>query len=220
MADGAVYFGVGSSVTLVRLLADLLRNAVPVTTTIALETPVSEGPSQDLNLELAHLGSPAELRVYDSQGRVTGLTNGKAQNEIPKSIYYDQIETVVIFDATDIYHYEVVGMQEGTYSLMFVTTHEGETSPLVDLTNFPMSPGLVHEYTIDWTALARGKKGVTQRIDSDGDGTFERTILLPSITEGREGVPPWVWPASSAGVAFLVALTVSLLVLRKRPVIR
>jgi hypothetical protein len=45
VADGSVYFGVEPVVPLARLLADLLRNALPVTTTFAPETPVSEATS-------------------------------------------------------------------------------------------------------------------------------------------------------------------------------
>jgi parallel beta-helix repeat protein len=47
----------------------------------------------------AKLFSVGELRIYDSQGRVTGLINGEVKEEIPNSIYDVENEAVVIFDA-------------------------------------------------------------------------------------------------------------------------
>ena len=54
--------------------------------------------------------SPVELRLYDWQGRVTGVVNGEVMNEIPNSSYYEN--TVTIFSPIDSYRYDIVGTGE------------------------------------------------------------------------------------------------------------
>lgn len=80
-------------------------------------------PHATYTLELANnpritseVHSPVELRVYDSQGRVTGIVNGEERNEIPYSAYYEN--TVTIFSPTDSCRYEIVGTSEGSYDLI------------------------------------------------------------------------------------------------------
>ncbi len=137
------------------------------------------------NKEEIILCSSAYLLVYDSQGRATGLIDGEFAQEIPNSIYdpnsfYDrEREIVVIFFPIDSYRYEVVGREEGTYSLTVNSAKEG------DITGFgaieiPTSAGVVHQYTIDWETLSQGGEGVTVQIDFDGDGTPELTITTDS----------------------------------------
>ena len=117
--------------------------------------------------------SPVELRVYDSEGRVTGLMNGEAKAEIPKSVYCDG--TITIFSPADSYYYEVTGTDEGTYGLVVLSVEDGEVFTFT-ATDIPIAYGAMHEYTINWTALSLGEEGVTLQIDSDGDGTFEQSI--------------------------------------------
>jgi len=124
--------------------------------------------------------SPGELRVYDSQNRVTGLVNGQVKEEIQNSIYYEQDEVVVIFSPSDTYRYEVVGTDEGTYGLEVSFIEEGEAITFT-ATNIPTSANAVHQYTVDWDALSLGEEGVTVKVDSDGDGAFERTITADSV---------------------------------------
>ena len=49
----------------------------------------------EINWIVAHLCSPGELRVYDSQGKVTGLVNGEVKNEIPYSDCYKNTVTIL-----------------------------------------------------------------------------------------------------------------------------
>lgn len=187
-----------------------------------LEVP--DVPVEAPNLELAHLCSPAELRVYDSHGRVTGVVDGEERNEIPNSSYYEN--TVTILSPTGSYTYQVVGTGEGSYGVT-VTKVTEEESTTFTATDIATSANAVHEYTIDWDALSEGEKGVTVEIDSDGDGTFEKTITADSdltqdeylsATEEEEGIPIWVWVAMGVLAALIVLLGV--LVLRnvlKRP---
>jgi len=67
------------------------------------------------DLIAAGLCSPGELRVYDSQGRVTGLVNGEERSEIPHSFCLENV--VVMFFPRDTYRFQVVGTSTGTYNL-------------------------------------------------------------------------------------------------------
>jgi PKD repeat protein len=124
-------------------------------------------------LEYIHLASAAELRVYDSEGRITGLVSGEVKEKIPNSAYFES--TVGVLDPSDSYRYQVAGTEEGTYGLTIASVENGETSTFT-ATDIPTTSGAIHEYTIDWEALSQGDKGVTVLIDSDGDGVFEQTI--------------------------------------------
>jgi hypothetical protein len=124
--------------------------------------------------DIVKIGSPGELRVYDSQERVTGLVNGEVRMEIPNSSYSD--ETVIISSPSDSYHYKVVGTGEGSYALTVTQVRE-QTSEFT-VTNMATSSGAVHEYTIDWNALSQGEDGVTVYIDSDGDGVIDKILRM------------------------------------------
>lgn len=133
-------------------------------------------PSPDIML---HGQSPAEFRIYDSDGRVTGLVEGELKEEIPNSLSAEN--TILIFDATDSYRYEVVGTDEGTYGLNVASIREGKVTS-VEVTDAATSERVVHRYTVDWDALRRGEPSVGMQIDSDGDKVFEETkILQPPI---------------------------------------
>jgi PKD repeat protein len=133
----------------------------------------------------AKLGSPGELRVYDSQGRVTGLVNGKIKNEIPLSRYFDG--SVWVLSADDSYMYQVVGTEKGSYDLEVTSVTEMETVTFVAI-DIPTSTNSVHEYTADWATLSRGEEGVTAQVDSDGDGVFEHTFTSGSTLTHDEFV--------------------------------
>jgi len=151
--------------------------------------------------------SPVELRVYDSEQRVTGLVNGEERNEIPYSVYHDN--SVTIFSPTDLYDYEVVGTGEGSYDLS-VTTIAEEVNTFIREEE-PTSAKAVHQYSIDWEALSKGKKGVTLKIDSDGDGTFEDIKKLGQAGTG----PSWVWVAL-AGLCGLLGVLAGAFIVRRR----
>jgi len=121
--------------------------------------------------------SPVDLRVYDSQGRVTGLVNGIVEEEIPYSAYYNGAVTILF--PSDSYVHELVGTEEEEYKLGVVSSEEGEVITFT-ATDIPITCGTIHQYTIDWDALAQGEEGVTVQIDSDGDGTFEKTFTADS----------------------------------------
>jgi hypothetical protein len=133
----------------------------------------------------ATLHSPGELRVYDSQNRVTGVVNGTVKQEIPNSSYYSNNTTVVINPATDSYYYQVVGTGTGAYGLELVYSIDGQTTTF-NATNIPISSGAIHRYSVSWDALSQGKPGVTVQVDLNGDGVFERTITSGKNLTGDE----------------------------------
>ncbi len=136
-------------------------------------------------IDIAELFSIGELRVYDSQGRVTGLINGEIREEIPNSVYESRNEAVVIFDAMDAYRYEVVGTDTGVYGLTVATTQVGDTQTFFAI-DIPSVSGAVHRYSIEWDALVQGENGATIKIDSDGDGRFERTLTSDASFDKKD----------------------------------
>jgi WD40 repeat protein len=153
------------------------------------------------------LFSPAELRVYDSEGRVTGVINEKIKEEIPSSFCLPKQKVIVVLNPTDTYKYEVLGTGEGSYSLIVVKGQEDEVKT-VSAQQMPISPGVVHQYSVDWEVLGRGEKGVTIQIDQDIDGVFESVVLAGDEVIGGEigGKPAW-WPLL---VLILIVLALSL----------
>jgi len=133
--------------------------------------------SPEISWIVAKLHSLGELRVYDSEGRVTGLVNGEVKNEIPYSDYYEN--TVTIISLFDSYRYQVVGIGEGLYGLTVtsVAKQENITFATIDI---PTSANAIHQYTIDWGVLSLGEEGVTVQVDSDGDDVFEHTFTSDS----------------------------------------
>ena len=119
------------------------------------------------------LFSPCEFRIYDSEGRVTGLMDGEVIEEIPYSVYEQNI-LMVLFPPEWLL-YEILGKDEGFYGLSIASPFDEEII-IFNASNIPTSTGIIHQYIIDWNALSQGEEGVTLQIDNDGDGTFERTI--------------------------------------------
>ena len=124
---------------------------------------------------MVKLKSPGYLRVYDSQGRITGLVNGEAQEGIPFSTYDKENKKITISSLfPDNYTYEVVGTDEDVYGLEIETIGGGYKK--FTATDIPTTPNEVHQYAIDWDALFQGEQGTTLTIDLDGDGNIEETI--------------------------------------------
>ncbi len=132
-------------------------------------------------LTIAHIGSPVELRIYDSDGRVTGLVNGEVKEEIPDSVYYK--DTAIVLSEGISYRYELEGIEEGKYDLGILSVVDEKPNSIIT-DDIPISPKEVHQYTIDWDILSQGEEGVTVKIEEDGDLVPERTITSDSeLTE-------------------------------------
>jgi hypothetical protein len=149
---------------------------------------VPDLPTDVPDLTFIYLCSPGELRVYDSQGRVTGLVNGEIKEEIPNSTYSD--ERVMTLSSSDSFTYEVKGTDAGPYGLGVAIIKDGESINFT-AADIPTTTGATHQYTIDWDALSQGEEGVTVEIDSDGDNVFERTITADNeLTADEFGEAP------------------------------
>ena len=118
--------------------------------------------------------SPCELRVYDSQGRITGLVNGIIKEEIENSTYNEEEKIVTIFSPTDSYNFELMGTDVGQYGLKISSIKEKTINyTAIDIPTFPNA---THRYIINWTALFFGEKGVTVQIDNNSDGIIEQNF--------------------------------------------
>jgi parallel beta-helix repeat protein len=125
------------------------------------------------DLIIGQLGSPGELRVYDSEGHITGLVNGKTKEEILNSAYFNN--TVILLSSNSSYIYEVKGTQEGSYGLLIASFAQNKSTTFT-ATDIPISPNAIHQFTVDWRALSQNQQGVTIKVDSDGDEVFEKTF--------------------------------------------
>lgn len=114
--------------------------------------------------KVVRLYSPVQMQIYDSQNRTIG--------EIPNSAYYPENEEAVIFFPNNEYRYRITGTSEGSYGLA-IHSDEDEINTAFQGTDIPIVTSAVHEYIIDWDALLRGEKGVTVKVDQEGDGVFE-----------------------------------------------
>ncbi|PKK85639.1 MAG: hypothetical protein CVT48_04550, partial [Thermoplasmata archaeon HGW-Thermoplasmata-1] len=156
-----------------------------------LSNQIVDGISKRLieQQEQIKLNSPGELRVFDSEGRVTGLVNGCVKNEIQRSSYDN--ETVTIFFPTDSYRYEIVGTDNDTYGLM-VTSVDGENISTFTFVDVQISTNATHQYLPEWGNSTGTASAITVKMDSDGDGIFEseRTIDLYSSEESANAASP------------------------------
>ena len=167
-------------------------------------TEVPDVPIDIQDWDLAQLCSPGEFRVYDSEKRVTGLVSGEVKEEIPNSIYNDESKTVVIFSPSDTYRYEVVGTNEGKYGLTIASVTDGQATTFT-ATEVSTSTNAVHQYDVDWVVLSEGNQGVTVQMDSDGDGTFEKTITTgATLTTEKE----YSWDINSDGMVDIFDFTI------------
>jgi len=148
--------------------------------------------------KVAHVASPVELRVYDSEGGLTGVINGEEKAEIPYSVYDIETDTATIFLANDSLKYDVAGISAGTYTLEITSIENGQ---IINFTaaNIQISTAAIHQYTIDWVALSQDEDGVTVMVDSDGDGSFEHTFVSDNeLTQseyviGTDDASPQTW---------------------------
>ena len=85
----------------------------------------------------------------------------------------------MILSPDDDYLYEVAGMEQGEYGLE-ASLIEGGEPVIFDAERVPVSDSAVHQYAIDWTSLSRGEDGVAVKMDTDGDGIFEHSMVSDS----------------------------------------
>ncbi len=121
------------------------------------------------------LNSPGEMYIRDSQGRLTGLVAGNIREEIPESAYDAENRRILIFDVKDTYSCNIIGTENGNYELRITNVDNGKAIVFTSK-EIPTNFGTIQQYAIDWSLLSEGKEGATIEVDSNGDGTFEKTI--------------------------------------------
>ena len=131
----------------------------------------------------------ANLHVYDTDGHHVGtVAGGEPEWQIPKSYYFlpyiaqtpdgdeEYPEKIIIFNPTDEYIYEMIGTDFGDYKLVIrMVINEKKEAFIAN--SILISIGARHIYTVNWDALSAGEEGVMLKIDADGDGIFERTVI-------------------------------------------
>ena len=125
-------------------------------------------------LDCKYIKGEYKMRVYDSQGRVTGIVNGEIKEEIPGSIYDKETNTVIVFQPSDSYTYEFFAVKGGNYQFTLASVLGGEVTNFY-LQNIPILPGATHRIQVD-EEVRKGKKGAILLIDADSDGEFEEKI--------------------------------------------
>lgn len=94
-----------------------------------------------------------EMRVYDSQGRVTGLVNGEGKLEIPRSSYHTGYfvgpeyfpQEVLIFKPEDSYIYEFFCTKKGSYRFSHSFGSVSISSTSIDLGPASTIPGTISQ---------------------------------------------------------------------------
>ncbi len=137
----------------------------------------SPSPSPIANSECDYQKGKYEMRIYDSEGRVTGLVNGEIKTEVPNTDF-DEEMGILILDPEANYTYEIYDLEEGNYVMTASNIDATYGNNQFMATNIPISPGQTHKYQIDWAALATGEKGGTLNIDADKDKQFEKTVQI------------------------------------------
>jgi hypothetical protein len=129
--------------------------------------------------------SPVEAIVKDSQGRITGVSQGQIYQQIPNSYYDPEGHLILVLDPTaDIREVTVVGTGLGTYNLHMRKGNIAGEIPITVL-ELPITNGEEHRYTIDWDAVAQGENGTTLEIDKNKDGQPEEVIKFQDKLEGK-----------------------------------
>lgn len=126
--------------------------------------------------------SPGELSAVDSEGRVTGLVDGGVFEQIPYSFYDPETHTLMLFDTSKEYTYEVVGTGEGTYGFIMEIVDEDSVESFHSKV-VPVSVRDKHSWKMGDTG---GVTEIKLSIDENGDGTTEVVIVSEKGLEDEE----------------------------------
>ncbi len=137
------------------------------------------------------LNSPAQIRVYDEHGNLSGVKAGIITEEIENAVYIPARKSVVIIEPEDYYYSVIEGGETGFYG-MSVGDHKAGN---ISFNHIAISSGAIHRYNVDWDALANDEvESITLEKDFDGDGVYDETIK--SSPPRIPGAPQ---PAGGAG---------------------
>ena len=135
------------------------------------------------------IGSPAYLQIIDGSNNLTGYDGSKIVDQISNVVYDDiNYEEASILVPNSTYTFRVVGKESGTYDFV-IANFTNSSSPIqVKMDNIPSTIGSIHEYKIDWANLT-DTGGVTIKVDQNGDGTFEKTVVGGKLMNGDQFLP-------------------------------
>ena len=149
--------------------------------------PCSDWNSSSQGLE-GFMASPAEVHIYDHQGRHVGPNEqGGIDTEIPGSAYRTPIVagepdadarrvSIRTADLSHNYRLRLVGTDEGTFDF-FLEIPDRSTGTLYQTTYVSVPVGSGAEFAL---TLARGTDFVLAA-DADGDGVFEGQVMPSEI---------------------------------------
>lgn len=143
--------------------------------------------------QIIDLNSPGELRVYDQEGRMTGLIDGKVSEDIPYSIYVPETETVYIFgdsreDLSDGLRTQIVGSYEATYDLSITIADSGQEIDKIIIDDVLTNENTTHQFQIDWKDGSSENNKIFMEVDGNKDGIFEQSIISDGILSAPSAV--------------------------------
>jgi parallel beta-helix repeat protein len=160
-------------------------------------TPAPPGESRNLAITVE---CPVDLCVTDSQGRRVSFDSATAQpiEEVPNAIYVrletgEQAIWIPNIIEGSSYQVSLTGVSNGTYTLTGELTSMSGPDVTCLATNISISSSATHQYSIDWDVLSRGEKGVTVKVDSNGDGKTDYTVTGGNVLTGADFTPPSSW---------------------------
>jgi len=145
--------------------------------------------------------------------------NGEERSEILYSFCFGNI--IVVLLPRDTYRLQVVGISMGIYNLTAVKIL-GNESTVFNAIAIPITPGAIHQYTVDWDKLSKGEGGITVEVDSDGDGKFDWSLAgRKELTQG-DFTPPlevtlrsWI-PFIGVAIALILVLLAAIILRARR----
>ncbi len=118
--------------------------------------------------------SNVQLHVYDKGGNHLGFQDGERELGIPGSVFFrlsDEYQMAIITNASDAYEVRIKGEQAATYDMTVVHPKGNTVSTQVDYKNLTALPN-----SLALLELAPDTANYTIRLDSDGNGSPDRTI--------------------------------------------
>lgn len=146
---------------------------IPTSTSAEWYNKLKIGQANEFQFEQ---DSPVDSAVVDSEGRITGIVDGKLEVQIPDSAYNTRTHSGMVLFPQDTYTFRVQGDATGTYGFTVQSNDHSPTSTIFHIDNFPTSPGAIHEYSIDFKKLEKGEPGITLKIDDTGNGKIDRVL--------------------------------------------
>jgi len=125
-----------------------------------------------------------ESRIYDSEGRVTGLVNGEVKEEIPHSFYCDVEDAwycdkgqITIYEPNDIHIREMFAIEGGNYKYEISIRMDGEIE-VVSLKDIPINTGDTHQIKRKELTENEAEEWILL-VDEGSTGEFEKKVSFP-----------------------------------------